>query len=420
MKTRLFLLPLLAIAPLSALALPTRTVQPTAAPPKTAPPKTAAASTAPQISMDPAAKALLERATAAYKGLNGLSFDVAMSADGKDTSQTSASFQRPNLISLNRTGASSVHAVNDGTNLYVAQGTTFQKDPAPKENVIGSLGIAGLAGVAMGQMLDGKNPVEYFQTIYSQKPFSKVKITTVALAPQMVDGQTMSGVRSNMSFELSLGKETPKLLSQQLTFWFSGPNTLLQRIEVSRTVEGKSRLSTEKVSAQKLNPLFASETFKFNETGLKLAEEPTYFDPRIKVGTQPFAFTAKTLNGATVTPAQYKGKVLLLDFWATWCGPCVTSLPDLQAAYNKYHAQGLEVVGISLDEDKDALTSFVKARKMAWPQVFDGKGWGAEVPGIYGVKAIPFMLIIGKDGKIAAVNPREDLEGAVRKALAAR
>lgn len=183
-------------------------------------------------------------------------------------------------------------------------------------------------------------------------------------------------------------------------------------------------ISRERVFNQQLNPTFPPDTFKFDPTGLTLAsepkpeQEPDYFDKRLVVGAQPFAFSAKALNGQTISPANYKGKVLLMDFWATWCGPCVASLPELQAAYKKYHAQGLEVVGISLDQDKSALTSFVKTNKMPWPQVFDGQGWKSAVPGVYGVRAIPFLLIVGRDGKIAAVNPRGKIDSAVKAALA--
>lgn len=116
--------------------------------------------------------------------------------------------------------------------------------------------------------------------------------------------------------------------------------------------------------------------------------------------------------------ADLKGKVLLLNFWATWCAPCVKGLPELKGAYSKYHSQGLEVVGISLDEDNKALTSFIAKNQMLWPQIFDGKGWKSKVPNDYGVQAIPFLLLIGRDGKIAAVNPRGKLEEAVKAALA--
>ena len=107
--------------------------------------------------------------------------------------------------------------------------------------------------------------------------------------------------------------------------------------------------------------------------------------------------------------------MLLLDFWATWCPPCVAEMPNLKEAYDKYHAQGLEIVGVSLDRDRAALQSFVKSRKLAWPQIFDDKGAMAK---IYGVRAIPFALLVGRDGKIAAVNLRgDDLEAAVKAAL---
>jgi peroxiredoxin len=147
----------------------------------------------------------------------------------------------------------------------------------------------------------------------------------------------------------------------------------------------------------------------------KPEQEPDYFDKRL-VGAQPFAFSAKALNGQTISPTNYKGKVLLMDFWATWCGPCVASLPELQAAYKKYHAQGLEVVGISLDEDKSAHV-VRQNQQNALAASFDGQGWKSAVPGVYSVKAIPFMLIVGRDGKIAAVNPRDHIDAAVKAAL---
>jgi peroxiredoxin len=94
-------------------------------------------------------------------------------------------------------------------------------------------------------------------------------------------------------------------------------------------------------------------------------------------------------------------------------------MPSVLSNYKKYHGKGFEIIGISLDQDKAALTSFVKKHQMAWPQLFDGKAWQTPNAVRYGVKAIPFTLLIGKDGKIAAVNPRgEKLETAIKAALA--
>ncbi len=261
-----------------------------------------------------------------------------------------------------------------------------------------------------------------------EAPFRNPRLTIAAAPPTLAGGERLRGVKINLSFNDATNR-APK--PAEIYLWFGGDN-LLRRIQTHDVSGGHDSLTTEKISAQKLNPTFAADTFKFDATGLQPEQdttststsasqpEPAYFDARLKVGAEPFTFSAKALNGQTISPANYKGKVLLMDFWATWCGPCVESVPELRATYNKYHAQGLEVVGISLDEDKSALTSFIKTNKMPWPQVFDGKGWKSAVPNIYGVHAIPFLLVIGKDGKIAAVNPRDDVEGAVKAALAAK
>ena len=98
--------------------------------------------------------------------------------------------------------------------------------------------------------------------------------------------------------------------------------------------------------------------------------------------------------------------MVLVDFWATWCGPCVDELPNVLAAYKKYHGQGFEIVGISLDEDQAKLTSFLKEQGMTWAQFFDGKGWENKLAVKYGVESIPATFLLDGEGTIIAKNLR--------------
>jgi peroxiredoxin len=126
-------------------------------------------------------------------------------------------------------------------------------------------------------------------------------------------------------------------------------------------------------------------------------------------------FTAKDTEGKELTLSSYKGKVVLIDFWATWCGPCMREMPNVIKAYEKYHAKGFEIIGISFDSKKEKLDKVIKAKNMTWRQYFDGKGWGNLLGKQFGISSIPATYLIGKDGKIIATNLRGD---ALEKALA--
>lgn len=147
--------------------------------------------------------------------------------------------------------------------------------------------------------------------------------------------------------------------------------------------------------------------------------------PKILPGEQAPSFIATTMNHGTVEmPKSYQGKVLLLDFWATWCGPCIRELPNVSAAYEKYHDQGLEILSISLDTEKslDNLPSILSKHRMVWPQVCDAAEFDSALVKLYGVRGIPATVLIdGDTGKILATDLRGTLlDTKVAEALAKR
>ncbi len=149
--------------------------------------------------------------------------------------------------------------------------------------------------------------------------------------------------------------------------------------------------------------------------------------PDLRPGQKAVPFEKKTLDGQTVKfPVSYKGKLVLLYFWASWCGDCAAERPNLKKTYETFHAQGLEVLGISLDEANAAaqLAAFLKANNMPWPEVYDGKKWEADIAQLYFINWIPSAFLVdGDTGEILAAGDDlmgERLSETVRKALAAR
>ena len=376
---------------------------------------------APRISIDAKAKGLLDKATATYKTAKGLRYDQETLVDGKTLTHTRVSFARPNRVRVDNLSSQPVSPlwIMDGQNLHgiMTTGIHYSKEKAPVSGVQ-FLRERTLEGQFLADMLSGKSPFDPTQASFKDAPPFKGRLDS--LSPRTVDGELCSGIKLSLFSPASGDDGGPQSL--EVTMWF-GKRATLNRTQGIVRDEGKTSVSRTRLWNQQLNPTFAPNTWKFDPTGLRPAFSPgdkPRFDPRLTWGAEPFAFEAKSVDGQTISLDAYKGKVLLLDFWATWCGPCVAQIPEIQATYNKYHAQGLEVVGISLDRNEKDLTSFIKARKLPWPQVFDSRDKKVRLSKLYGVTAIPFLLLIGRDGKIEAVNPRNDLEGAVKRALAAK
>jgi len=128
------------------------------------------------------------------------------------------------------------------------------------------------------------------------------------------------------------------------------------------------------------------------------------------------------VKGSTVSMKGLKGKVVVIDFWATWCGPCVAEMPNMKKLYAKYKDQGVEFIGVSLDQPKeqgglDALKKFVAENEIGWPQYYQGKGWQSEFSGSWGINSIPAVFMVDAQGKLHSVNARGKLDEMIPELL---
>ena len=190
---------------------------------------------------------------------------------------------------------------------------------------------------------------------------------------------------------------------------------MLNRAEVSRPSLGLSRSVYESALAK------VSTAFPDTVSGGLARDKLAAF--KLKAGSEPIRFFARDLHGESVSLDDYRGKVLLIDFWATWSIACMKKISGDVAIHRRYHDRGFEVLSISLDHAKDRahLTRVIKESGMAWRHVHDGQGWLTEVARRYDVAALPFNVLIGRDAKVVGTQVHgEQLDAEIQKALAVK
>jgi thiol-disulfide isomerase/thioredoxin len=249
----------------------------------------------------------------------------------------------------------------------------------------------------------------------------KETLATLETQAQGKDAQAVSA-KSALAFAhwLESSKDAAaqlKILDDYAPVAKANPSSdeVLGTLEVMANVGPAGNDSTKKIIGvirTNMNADFAKETL---DTLDNMQEQ-------IALVGKPLTVQGRTSTGGKFDSADYKGKVVLLDFWATWCGPCIAELPNVKKAYSDYHDKGFEIVGISCDADDSVLNTFTKDKEMPWMQLRENSQKGEDrwhpLAKKFHVDGIPAMFLIDRKGVLRHVDAREDLEKKVAALVA--
>lgn len=207
-----------------------------------------------------------------------------------------------------------------------------------------------------------------------------------------------------------------ELDGQEFNTFVSGSPTESTRFGIDRDDNGKlSRRFEQAVIGEPFNFTGTTYVFRLEDGSVSLQTsdeelEQMPLPPNLAVGQKALEFVATTMDGDEIHfPSAYAGKLVMLDFWATWCGPCIGEIPHMKEAYANWHEHGFEILGISFDRPDKAedIEAFLAKNEQTWPQIYEGKSWDTELGTMHDVSGIPFVLLVDGDSGEILANARQ-------------
>jgi len=220
----------------------------------------------------------------------------------------------------------------------------------------------------------------------------------------------------NMAFQTIMQTlKMDSLRMDSLSNVFQGPyEAIMDKFnnQMAAKIKENTSMYSSIMAIQGMDPEKYGDLYKALDAGLskKYPNDKTvrtYHDVVSKMLATTSGMEAPEINlpspeGKEIALSSLRGKVVLIDFWASWCGPCRKEMPNVVKAYNKYKDKGFEIYGVSLDQDKDRWVEAIKKDGITWPQVSDLKYWQSEVVPLYSIQGIPYTVLLDKEGKIIA------------------
>ena len=268
---------------------------------------------------------------------------------------------------------------------------------------------------------DGRNVDQYLNVVNSQESHDLIEYIRLTSDWQKLSTQAGQLIQQNPeladSVSQSMSAEFNRFKSQKQNFVARHGNSAalypaFKEINPAEDFATYKSLASQLIKAFPESPMIQQVSVEFDQQ-MKLQEAQNV----LAVGKEAPDFEEKKIDGSTMKLSDLRGNIVLLDFWASWCGPCRRENPAVVKLYEKYKDEGFTIMSVSLDKSKEPWIAAIKKDGLTWPNhVSDLGGWSSRVPKMYNVRGIPFTVLIDKDGNIIKTKLRShDLEVELKR-----